>query len=85
MRCFEFNNRPANILTSFLYVIKSTGSLQNKNYVTFNDPCGNIDEIKRDLSIVVVKAQFSPTLVNKIKLAPMNFSSPFYYPVLACV
>ena len=44
-----------------------------------------IDEIKRDLSIVVVKAQFSPTLVNKIKLAPMNFSSPVYYPVLACV
>ena len=43
------------------------------------------DEIKRDLSIVVVKAQFSPTLVNKIKLAPMNFSSPVYYPVLACV
>ena len=44
-----------------------------------------IDEIKRGLSIVVVKAQFSPTLVNKIKLAPKNFSSPVYYPVLACV
>ena len=47
--------------------------------------CKTINKIKRDLSIVVVKAQFSPTLVNKIKLAPINFSSPVYYPVLACV
>ena len=73
MRCFEFKY-PAfkyfNELSPLLKVLVL---------------CKTINKIKRDLSIVVVKAQFSPTLVNKIKLAPINFSSPVYYPVLACV
>ena len=43
-------NQPSNIQTCFLYVIESRFFAKQK--LSDNDSCGNIDEIKRDLSIV---------------------------------